>query len=300
MLSTLMGLSNPDANRYTEIAVEKGWTSRRDLIGYYNPLTKVFDSANRGLFDALTVLDQEKKNGIKEFPYWILLDEANLSQMEHYWADFMGICDLDKKTRRINLGEDYQFEVAETLRFLATINLDHTTESLSARLIDRAWIIKLDSVDLDFDEYQEAELDSTYPTVRYSILQQIRDAGRNSSIKMDEILAEKFENIKEIYHRVGIRFSPRITGMIKRYCIASTLVMNQDKDEYNNSYAALDYAVAQKVLPMINGYGENYYGFIEALIEECDDTTMPKCNAILKSILRNGQENMQNYQFFGR
>ena len=300
MVATLMGLNNSAAHRYTEISVEKGWTSRRDLIGYYNPLTKVFDSANRNLFEALSLLDQEKKNNIHMLPYWILLDEANLSQMEHYWADFMGVCDLNKKRRVINLGEDYQFELPDTLRFLATINLDHTTEALSARLIDRAWIIKLDSVDLDIDEYLDSELGTDYPTIGFAVLQQLYDAGRIQTEKMDEILAEKFTSIQDIFKEYGIRFSPRILGMIKKYCIASKLVMNLDNDEDSNSYAALDYAVAQKVLPMLNGYGDNYSRFIEKLIEECDETTMPKCNNLLRGILRNGKDNMQNYQFFGR
>ena len=32
------------ANRYVPVSVEKGWTSKRDLIGYYNPLTRRFES----------------------------------------------------------------------------------------------------------------------------------------------------------------------------------------------------------------------------------------------------------------
>lgn len=300
MLATLMGLNNPNVNRFIEVAVEKGWTSRRDLIGYYNPLTKVFDSSNRGLFDALLAIDKEKRNDKCELPYWILLDEANLSPMEHYWADFMGICDLNKNVRIVNLGEDYQFMISDALRFFATINLDHTTEALSARLIDRAWVIKLDNPDLDFDEYQDSELDSYYPSIRFSVLQQLYEVGKNPSEKMDDILVEKFNMIKDIFQSEGYLFSPRIVGMIKKYCIASKQVMNLDKDENSNSYVALDYAVAQKILPMINGYGENYSKFIEKLIEECDETTMPKSNYLLRSILRNGRNNMQNYQFFGR
>lgn len=49
-----------DTSRYIPISVERGWTSKRDLIGYYNPLTKTFDKSSRQIFDALQILDKEK------------------------------------------------------------------------------------------------------------------------------------------------------------------------------------------------------------------------------------------------
>ena len=55
----------------------------------------------------------------------------------------MNICDDLGSHSKVNLGEDYVFGIPETLHFVATINNDHTTETLSPRLIDRAWIIIL-------------------------------------------------------------------------------------------------------------------------------------------------------------
>ena len=78
-------------------------------------------------------------NGRKgEYGFIILLDEANLSPMEYYWSDFMNICDDLGPQSTVNLGENYVFGIPETLHFVATINNDHTTETLSPRLIDRA------------------------------------------------------------------------------------------------------------------------------------------------------------------
>ena len=39
--------------RYVPVSVERGWTSKRDFIGYYNPLSKEFESANKQLCDGL-------------------------------------------------------------------------------------------------------------------------------------------------------------------------------------------------------------------------------------------------------
>ena len=109
------------------------------------------------MLNALEIMRAEARANIKDFPYLILLDEANLSQMGHYWADFMSLCDFDKKRREISLGEDYTYPIPDTLRFVATINLVHTTEILSPRLIDRAWIVKVQASDVLIDELTEVD-----------------------------------------------------------------------------------------------------------------------------------------------
>ena len=296
LLSTLFGLTNQEHPRYTEIAVEKGWSSRRDLVGYYNPLTKSFDAANKGLFSALATLNAEAENGVVDFPYIVLLDEANLSQMEYYWADFMGLCDFDKPYRKITLSEEYEFSIPDTLRFMGTINLDHTTEPLSPRLIDRAWIIKLSAADMDIDEFSDVVLTEKYPLIKYEVFRQIHDVQKLNQKTLDVAISEKFNRIRSIFQEVGIGFSPRTIGMIKRYCLVGAQLM----DTSENSYVALDYAVAQKILPIIDGYGEDYQKMLDNLIKECDQATMPKCYEILVAIQKKGNINMQYYQFFAR
>ena len=68
--------SNPDysAVRYVPVSVERGWTSKRDFIGYYNPLSKSFDKSNRDVYDALNRLHIEQNSGLNKFP---LLSSAN-------------------------------------------------------------------------------------------------------------------------------------------------------------------------------------------------------------------------------
>lgn len=296
LIANILGLPNGVHNRYSEIAVEKGWTSRRDLIGYYNPLTKSFDASNKGLFSALAILNEEKKENIDDFPYLVLLDEANLSQMEHYWADFMSLCDFDKMNRRICLCEDYEYLISDTLRFMATINLDHTTEILSPRLIDRAWIIMLHSTDVDIEDLEVLSDIGKYPLIQYEAFKRMRNPEFWENQKLDTAITDKFNKIRTCFQDIGISFSPRIIGMIKKYCLSSKGVF----DTSENVYSALDYAVLQKVLPIINGYGEDYQLFLENLMAECDQNTMPKCYEMIQSIIKKGNLNMQYYQFFAR
>ncbi len=95
IVANILGLNTPEkyisetlngfnANRYIKVAVEKGWTNKKDFIGYYNPLTKSFERNNRRIFDCLNILDIEARKEYTNIPFIILLDEANLSPMEYY------------------------------------------------------------------------------------------------------------------------------------------------------------------------------------------------------------------------
>ena len=54
--SALGNIRGIDPSRYVQISVERGWTSKRDLVGYYNPLTKSFDKNNKQIYDALQII----------------------------------------------------------------------------------------------------------------------------------------------------------------------------------------------------------------------------------------------------
>lgn len=295
MLASILGLRGP-SQRFAEIAVEKGWTSRRDLIGYWNPLTRSFDAANRGMYGALCTLDEEARAGVERVPYFVLLDEANLSQMEHYWADFMSLCDFEKPDRTVSLSDENEFRIPQTLRFLATINLDHTTETLSPRLIDRAWVIRLKAPDIGIGEYVSPAVETDYPRVPFDAMRALACASRDRMYRMDPAVAERFDRIRIQFRDAGSPLSPRVIGMVRSYCAAAELLMSDGE----NSYAALDYAVSQKVLPMLDGFGAKYGLFLDELARECSDGSMPLCSELIKTMRSKGEDNMQYYSFFSR
>lgn len=56
-------------------------------------------------------LSKERESGLEKLPFVVLLDEANLSPMEYYWADFMNVCDDLKRNNKINFNiESYSFQ----------------------------------------------------------------------------------------------------------------------------------------------------------------------------------------------
>lgn len=157
ILALALGLTDAgDAARYALVSVEKDWSSKRDLVGYRNPFNDRIVESNHRVYGALKALSQERaerleagEDPLEGPPFILALDEANLSPMEYYWADFMAACDnriavgdgsdgaVAAKPVHIDIGGE-SVEVTGVLRFLATINNDHTTEKLSPRLLDRA------------------------------------------------------------------------------------------------------------------------------------------------------------------
>ena len=133
--------------RFSLVSTARGWTSQRDLLGFFNPLNQDFQPAPTGLYYALEACQDEIiANEDQQFPYWVLLDEANLSPIEHYFSAFLGMCDKHF-SRTINTGEQSKADtliVPKGFRFLATINYDNTTEPLSRRMIDRVPVVLID------------------------------------------------------------------------------------------------------------------------------------------------------------
>lgn len=282
--------------RYVPVSVERGWTSKRDFVGYYNPLSKTFDKSNRRVYDALCMLDAEKHNGTSRFPFIILLDEANLSPMEYYWSDFMNICDDLSSQSQINLGENHVFGIPETLHFVATINNDHTTETLSPRLIDRSWIILLPH------QHNICLTDDEIPSSNIEIVTWASLCNTFIPKKEECILSAEVQKIYELLlgrlREKRFSISPRIDKAIKRYWVIAAKYFEEDETKTSAEIVALDYAVAQRILPKIMGNGDAFEKWLDDFRAFCSNNELNMSAKILKDIIERGNQRMKYYEFF--
>lgn len=288
--------SKETIGRYVAVSVERGWTSKRDFVGYYNPLSKTFDKSNRRIYDALHQLDTEKRAGILKLPYIILLDEANLSPMEYYWSDFMNIRDDFK----VNLGEDYVFGIPETLHFVATINNDHTTETLSPRLVDRAWIITLPQLNLR--DYSSLGSEASIPAEEIEVISwnSLRDAftpTKDECFFTPEI-QKCYDSVIAKLREKKFTVSFRIDLAIKRYWAIASKYFEMDDTKTAVTTIALDYAIVQRILPKIIGNGEEFEKWLKEFSSLCSSNGLNTSAAILKDIIERGNQQMKYYQFF--
>ena len=257
-------------------------------------------STHPRLYEFLCALSEESREKDLDVPIsMILLDEANLSPLEHYWSSFMGLTD-SHENKELILGDDHIY-IPENLRFIATINYDSTTEYLSPRLIDRSPIIVLEPNTIS-DIHQEADtsLELDMP-ISYAIMEQY--FGRADK------LPEFVKNEQRIYERVKtvlesrdselgkpIIISSRKEIAIRHYCNKARPLMREFSTD--DELLALDYAILQFILPLLRGHGKNFSKRLEQLKEVLFDEELERSLNYLDTIISYGNSELNTYDFF--
>lgn len=276
ILGGALGLRNKSGKpRFTEINVENGWTSHKDYIGYYNPLTKTHERSNATVYEAMKRLSNESSDLENMPPYLFLLDEANLSPIEHYWAPFLRACDtFETDGTLLALGGEENWLLPNQMRFLATVNYDHTTEALSHRFLDRSWVVTLDPSFLDTSE-QTVGIAKEFEDERaFSMLRLKRAFYAQESDEIDPENMVMLDKLLRICRSNSLSVSPRSQLMMRNYMAAASRLMDiQPKD---SAYSPVDFAFSQKVLPQITGTADMVGELVDLLLKESDQLSITK------------------------
>ncbi|WP_086993132.1 McrB family protein [Pseudoalteromonas sp. JB197] len=89
------------------VPVRPNWTAPSDLMGFYDYLNGQFVPSDFYNFMVKAESDQDN-------PYFLILDEMNLSVVEHYFSDFLSCLESRRLIRTINHDlEDWESEVVE-------------------------------------------------------------------------------------------------------------------------------------------------------------------------------------------
>lgn len=179
---------------FLNVPVARGWVSSRDFMGFNNSLKGMFQPAKTGVYQFLRQSEQPEADNVLRM---ILLDEANLSPIEHYWSEFLAMCDKEGRHRPLDTGipsGKRYLKVAENIRFIATINNDHTTEPLSPRLCDRVPVITMDVPYIESDEnVASLPLNGAIP---YSLLEDWFGVVQDSDQETPPLIDEFCEQMK--------------------------------------------------------------------------------------------------------
>jgi hypothetical protein len=279
--------------RLKEVSVSRGWTSEKDLIGYFNPLTNRFQQAGTGLHNFLKAISGDPMSD--SLMSYVLLDEANLSPLEHYWSSFMGKTDADG-LKVLNVGGE-KLQIPAGLRFLATINYDGTTEPLSPRLINRAPIIVLDaSKEISADDCNSS-LKDVFPLGLDQLNQFFGLSEFTPELAEPEKLA--FEKVEKVLSTESgalgrpVVISPRKQNFLAQYCAKARPLVNLDSD-----YVALDYAIKQHILPLIQGTGSKFGDRLKKLVPVLKDYEMNESCRYLQQMIDRGEVDLHTYDFF--
>ena len=87
------------------VPVRPNWTSPTDLMGFYDYLNDQFVPSN--FYNFMVKAESDQNN-----PYFLILDEMNLSVVEHYFSDFLACIESRRLVRHIKHDfEDWQNQV---------------------------------------------------------------------------------------------------------------------------------------------------------------------------------------------
>ena len=142
------------------VAVRPDWTDARALTGFYNPLTKSYVStpALDLLREAQAEVERASASALPPRPFFLVFDEMNLARVEHYFSDFLSAMESGEE---IHLHDDDDLAEAEenpvpkrikipkNVFVVGTVNVDETTYMFSPKVLDRAFVIEFNHVDLD-------------------------------------------------------------------------------------------------------------------------------------------------------
>ncbi len=155
---------------YKIIPVGANWTDNRNIFGFYNVISKEYQST-----PALSLIIEASEEDNKEKPYFLILDEMNLSHVERYFSDFLSSIESKKpiplhnrKNNDANNGsnnEDNEGDnennnnsseingnpikpdliIPPNLFVVGTVNVDETTYMFSPKVLDRANVLEFET-----------------------------------------------------------------------------------------------------------------------------------------------------------
>jgi hypothetical protein len=252
-------------NRRCFIPVKSDWTDSSELFGFYNLIERKYHIPY-----FLEFLLNAANN--PEYPFYVILDEMNLSKVEHYFSDILSCLESriihkgEIKQESIVLynglkeletnSEEFEYipsrvEIPMNLFFTGTVNIDESAYMLSPKVIDRANIIEFNDVDLKV--YAGTEPPDSHSNF---LLQQDLDYTKISlASKADyEALPEDIKNhlieVNDILKKYHIHFGYRVANEVALYVNNAIKYLGAD-----NSIVlqALDFQFIQKIFPKLNG-----------------------------------------------
>jgi len=243
-------VSDDVEDQYLRVSVQPNWLDDKGLMGFYNPLMERYVST-----PFLDFLLKAADNPDK--PYFVCLDEMNLSRVEYYLSRLLSAMEsIDREVAIHGIRGGVETDggrrgpssvkLPENLFITGTINVDESTYPLSPKLLDRANIIEFFEVDLRGhppEEDYSKRLSLDVETIRRfrGTLQPSEEA------QAVETLAEV--NAKTI--KYGFPISYRVRREVLDYVANSRGIYSDDEEE--NLNAALDIQIKQRVLTKIAG-----------------------------------------------
>lgn len=256
------------------VPVGADWTDNTKILGFYNPLEERYVST-----PALDFILQAAKN--TSVPYFLILDEMNLSHVERYFSDFLSAMESNEEIPLYKLSGNKaegtttipeRIRLPENLFVTGTVNIDETTYMFSPKVLDRSNVI-------EFKPEKETVLDLITAAVDadnivaengmaegfISLATLIRSGICNIEQSELGLVQDFLDGIYDGLQESGFEFAYRTIKEIRQYFSAAYELR---KNAFNLT-RTMDEQVVQKILPKIYGDRRQVGELLDTLEEKC-------------------------------
>jgi 5-methylcytosine-specific restriction protein B len=281
-----------DENQYCLVPVGADWTNREPLLGFPNALepNKYVKPDNRALDLILNALKDENKNK----PYFLILDEMNLSHVERYFADFLSVMESQTEISLHPGTSDWcdipsKIKWPSNLFIIGTVNIDETTYMFSPKVLDRASVIEFRVTAEEMDSYLKNGKSVDLASLKgkgNDMAKSFLDIANNKEYSPGdkELLKTELIHFFNQLKKTGAEFGFRSASEIIRYAA----VVNKIEPTMQIG-DIIDSAIMQKLLPKVHGSRKKLKPVLETLGALCLNDKTSDQNT-LENLLKNFDE----------
>lgn len=279
---------------YEVVAVGADWTSTEHVLGYAD----VLDPSQYATTQTLSLIMRAHDN--PKLPYFLILDEMNLSHVERYFADLLSAMESDEPVHLHNDKDRYnnpapragvppQLKLPKNLFVVGTVNVDETTYMFSPKVLDRANVIEFRADETQMETYlkepTDIELDAIAGTGISFAESLVAEALAETD--PDEIDRQRLEAELMLFFRVLSRydaeFAYRSAREITRFVSSYGRISIGEAWDFRNAF---DAQIVQKLLPKLHGSRSRLEPILCALALLCareHEWEDPDTNPVLKN-----------------
>lgn len=278
--------SDDGKKNWVIIPVGSDWTDNTKILGYYNPLAE----DGKGKYEKTKIVELiEEANRHKEIPYFVILDEMNLSHVERYFSDFLSHMETPDTPFELE-GYTGRLDYPENMFVVGTVNIDETTYMFSPKVLDRANVIEFKPQKEDVFKVFSAvgtvgKMVSVNDGSAQAFLKLAKEI-RTGKFAVDEDLTHYytdvdgdftgsnldyvegvFSDIYEIVQKYDFEFAFRTVKEIRNYIAAAYELLEKTEFDLNK---IIDEQLLQKILPKIHGNKKEIGQMLDELTGLCD------------------------------
>jgi hypothetical protein len=271
-------LRGDDHEGHELVAVGADWTDNRNVVGFVNYL-RLSGDGKTPLYQSTHLLDLlMRARATPGKPFFLILDEMNLSHVERYFADFLSA--MESRAGELDLHSDggelkqlpvepdglplvpRKLAIPANVFVIGTVNVDETTYMFSPKVLDRANVIEFRMPDNAVESFLKAggskglaieyagngvseRFLALSTQARADLLPEISDAEATKN------LSEAFAVVFGLMRDSRLEFGFRTINEIRRYLrVDYELAKDKAAWSWQNAF---DAQLLQKILPKLSG-----------------------------------------------